>query len=226
MARAELPADIEALTFDCYGTLIDWDAGIRGAIGATPSLAGCDVERLVSDRDRSERELEAGDWLPYDAVLEASIRAAGRAQGRETSAEERRAFAASMARWPPHPDSPAALARLAARFRLAILSNVQTATLRASVQLLGAPFATLVTAEELRSYKPARAHFDEGLRRLGLPRERVLHVAQSLFHDVRPALRMGWWTAWVDRKSESLPADLRPHVVVGDLASLADRLGA
>jgi 2-haloacid dehalogenase len=216
---------VRALTFDCYGTLIDWDGGIATAMAELSSLAGCDVPRLLFEREELEKEIEAGDWLPYGEVLEQSLAAAASSQGRSPSTDELRRFAESMARWPAHPDAPAALARLARRFRLAILSNVETATLRASVRLLGAPFAALVTAEEVRSYKPARAHFDEGLRRLGLGTEGVIHVACSLFHDVAPANALGLRAIWVDRRGDGDARGLEPELVVRDIAELADRLG-
>ena len=225
------PGSIDALTFDCYGTLIDWYGGIRGAVAEMPSLAGLDqraLERLLADRERSEAELEAESYLPYDEVLRQSMLAAAREQRREPSDAELDGFAASIARWPAHPDSPGALARLAGRYRLAILSNILTATLEQSVKLLGVEFEALVTAEELRSYKPATPHFTEGLRRLDLSSDRVLHVAASLYHDVRPARELGWRVVWVDRLGEGLPSDLTgdagPTAVVPDVAALADLL--
>ena len=116
------------------------------------------------------------------------------------------------------------LERLARRYRLAILSNVDTDTLRASIEQLAAPIETFVTAEEVRSYKPARAHFDAGLRKLALARERVLHVACSAFHDIAPATALGWNAAWINRERESAPG-LSPVIETHDLAGLARALG-
>jgi 2-haloalkanoic acid dehalogenase type II len=219
--RAERSAsDLDALTFDCYGTLVDWLGGVRAALGRLPSLAGADLDRLVRDRDAIDRELVLGPYRPYGEILRESLRRAAALQERELEPGESDAFAASMPRWPPFEETPGVLRRLARRYRLAILSNVETATLRASARALGAPFELCVTAEELRSYKPARAHFDEALRRLALPKERVLHVACSLFHDVQPAQELGWRAAWINREGEPLPPELECEFIVPDLASL------
>jgi 2-haloalkanoic acid dehalogenase type II len=220
------PSPPRALTFDCYGTLVDWDDGILAALRALPSLADADLARLVREREREELALLAGPFRLYGAILEESLRRAARLQGREVPATEARAFALGMGDWMPFPDAPRALARLSRRFTLAILSNVETVILARSVARLGASFRTLVTAEEVRSYKPARAHFDEGLRRLGLARADVLHVAGSLVHDVVPARALGFDVAWIDRRGEPRPPELSPGRVFRDLDGLADALGA
>jgi len=222
--------DGRALTFDCYGTLVDWNRGAREAIASLPSLAGCDVGGLLAARHRAERAIEAGPFRPYADVLARSLAAAAREQNREPTDAELERFAGSVPDWPPFDETPGALARLATRFRLAILSNVDTAPLRATALRLGAPFAALVTAEEVRSYKPARAHFDEALRRLELEREDVLHVAQSVYHDVRPTRALGWRCVWVDREGERAAVrfaseDEAPTRVVATLGELCDALG-
>lgn len=209
------------LTFDCYGTLIDWRGGARAAITDLSSLAGCDVDRLIDDWLAADRELTASDpYLAYGEILARGIVRAGRAQGRSVPLAEAATFAASQASWPPFEETPAALAALRERFQLAILSNVQAQVLEQSVALLGVEFAARITAEELRSYKPARAHFDEALKRLDVPKERVLHVACSLHHDCRPAKRLGWATVWINREAEPEPDDCAPDLVLPDLASL------
>jgi 2-haloalkanoic acid dehalogenase type II len=219
------PAQLAALTFDCYGTLIDWLGGVRSACSSIATLAGCDLERLLADREQTEADIEAGEFQTYDLVLAASLQRAAERQGCAVSEEDAAAFADSVGRWTPFPDSREMLHRLAARYQLAILSNIQPDVLARSVDLLGTPFEVTVTAGELGSYKPARAHFDEGLRRLGLPKERVLHCANSLFHDVQPALAMGWNVAWVNRDGKALPAGVEPNWVVPDLTALVLALG-
>ncbi len=195
---------VRALTFDCYGTLIDWDGGIAAALASLPSLAGLDLARLADDRARLERELQRRAYQPYGELLRRTLASAAVSHGRTPTEAELERFAASMPAWPPFPDSGPALRALAGRFRLAILSNVETRVLEASIALLDAPFETFVTAEEIRSYKPAPRHFEEGLSRLGLARDEVLHVAASLYHDVAPTRALGIRCVWVNRLGEPL----------------------
>ena len=224
MTRAVDPGAVEALTFDCYGTLIDWLGGVRAAVAETPSLAGADVERLLADREQTEAAVQRGPYQDYDRVLAQSLQDAAELQDRRVPEGEAERFADSMGRWPPFPDSREVLALLAARYRLAILSNVMPDVLERSIAQLGAAFVA-VSAGEIRSYKPARAHFDVGLERLGLPRRSVLHCANSLYHDIVPGLELGWNVAWVNREGAALPDGVEPHVIVPDLAGLAQALG-
>lgn len=218
-------SDIELLTFDCYGTLIDWIGGVRTALGELPSLHGCDLERLVRDRDQLDRDEVLRPYAPYREKLAATLRGAARRQAREVSEADLARFVATMPSWPPFDETAPCLRRLGARHRLAILSNVDTRVLEASIASLGAPFEFAVTAEQVRSYKPARAHWDEALRRSGVAQERVLHVAASSFHDVRPALALGFRVAWINRERESAGAEAAPDISVDDLGALCARLG-
>ncbi|HTF89156.1 MAG TPA: haloacid dehalogenase type II [Planctomycetota bacterium] len=215
----------EVLTFDCYGTLIDWFGGVRAAVRDTRGLAGVDVEQFVRDRDAADRELIAGAYRPYSEVLAESARKAARAQSRTITDGEAEAFAASIRSWQPFAESHGALHRLASKFRLAILSNVDTASLEASVAQLGAPFEALITAQMLRSYKPRDAHWLAALEKLKLDKSRVLHVGCSLFHDMRPAQALGFNTAFVNREVEDLSREDEPTFVVPDLVSLCSELG-
>ncbi len=219
-----------AITFDCYGTLIDWNGGIEGAIASVPALQRLPVTDRRSIRARREaieleRYLPKG-YRPYREILAESLLDAAREDGVEVPRDQAEAFAASMGSWPPHADSPEGLARLREKFRLAILSNVDRTTLLASVRLLGVPFDLLVTAEDVRSYKPARAHFDRALAELRLRPEEVLHVSYTAEHDLRPAQDLGIRTAWVKRYGVALPSGLQPRFAVPDLLALAGALGA
>ncbi|MFN0243284.1 MAG: haloacid dehalogenase type II [Planctomycetota bacterium] len=210
-----------AITFDCYGTLIDWDFGIATALSRIESLAGCDMQRLMADRDAFEREIQLGDYVPYGEVLARSVARAARAQDRVVSAAESERFAQSMAAWPPFADSAYALARLAKRFRLVVLSNVERAVLEASTRALGSPFDAWITAEDVRSYKPHPAHFEAAQRELGLDRASWLHVAASVYHDIAPARSLGIASTWVARGAPR-PAGIGRSVP--DLKTLADEL--
>jgi len=217
---------VNALTFDCYGTIIDWDGGIRRACASLEELAGLDLDQLLADREELEAEIEAGPFRLYGAVLAESLLRATELQDRTISAETAHALAFGMSRWRPFPDSAEALRRLVTRYRLGIVSNVENSVLAESVAPLGVSFETFVTAEDVESYKPARAHFDEVLRRFGLDKEDVLHVAGSLFHDVRPVRKLGWDAVWINRRGEPVPDDLDPALVFPNLATLAAALDA
>ncbi len=225
MRRRPDPDSIYALTFDCYGTLIDWRRGVERAAHAIESLARCDIARLVQARERLEREIQRGPYERYDDILASSVVSAAQEQGVTVSAEDARRFSESMSTWPPFAETSQAASRLATRFQLAILSNVETRVLGASVRLIDAPFEALITAEQLASYKPAAAHFDAAIEQLGLVPEQILHVAASLYHDVRPASARGFHVAWVNRDAEPLPTDVAIDWIVPDLMSLALELG-
>lgn len=220
----------EALTFDCYGTLIDWEAGILAALD--PFIAGLSPRpasgALISAYARHERAAETGAYRSYREVLGIVLTGLAREFGFPIGAARAWALAESLPRWPAFAETPGVLARLKARYRLAVLSNVDNQLFNApggSRERLGAPLDVLVTAEDVRSYKPGRAHFDEGLRRLALPADRVLHIAESRYHDVAPARALGIATVWVnrhaDRPSASGHADARPDITVSSLAELA-----
>lgn len=220
----------KALTFDCYGTIVDWNQGIEEALARVGPISALPAERRRAIRVRREaveleRHLGRG-YRPYLEILAASLVEAAREEGVDVSEGESRAFAASMGSWPFHPDAPEGLKRLRKRFRLAILSNVDRATLLETVRRLGVPFDLLVTAEDVRSYKPALPHFERALSELRLAPEAVLHVSYAAEHDLRPAAQLGIPTAFVRRGSATLPPDVRPRVVVQDLVSLADFLEA
>ena len=219
----------EAVTFDCYGTLIDWERGIvaaaRALLGAHGD--GADDATILEAFARHERPLEHGPYQPYRSILAQVARAIAAEHGLAVTDAQADAFAGSVPEWPAFPDSPRALARLATRYRLGVITNCDDDLFAGSARRLGVRFDELVTAQQVGSYKPAPRNFEVMLQRLGLPRERVLHVAQSLFHDHVPAKALGFTTVWVDRRqgrsgSGATPAaQANPDLVLPDLASLA-----
>jgi 2-haloacid dehalogenase len=223
---------VEALTFDCYGTLIDWESGILAAL--RPILDVRDVvepdEHLLELFGELEAEAESGDFLPYRAVLSEVARGIGVQLGFETTEEESADFAGSVVRWPPFADSPEALAALSSRYRLAIVSNVDDDLFAGSQAQLGISFDEVVTAQQVGSYKPNPGHFHEVLRRLDLPTEKVLHVAQSLYHDIGPARHLGLKCVWVNRRAgkggagATKPSPAIPDMEVPDLATLVEAI--
>ena len=219
----------DVLTFDCYGTLIDWEAGILAALRGPLAAHGIEAsdEDVLEAFARHEAELEAGPYRSYREVFGAVLGAMVGHFGEEASAEERAAFGASVADWPAFPDSAAALARLHERFRLGVITNCDDDLFAASQRQLGLDFDLVVTAQQAKRYKPNPRGFELMFERVGLPPARILHVAQSLFHDHVPAKRLGLSTVWVDRRGArpgfgaTPPAEATPDLVVPDMATLA-----
>jgi 2-haloacid dehalogenase len=226
-------AGITHLTFDCYGTLVDWEAGILDALVplSRRRVPPPTPEELLQSFVRHEAQLETGDWQPYRAVLIATLNEMARDLGLALSAGEERTLAESLPDWPPFADTVPALRLLKQRFKLAIVSNTDDDLFAGTARRLEVPFDEVVTAGQVRSYKPREAHFVEVLRRLRVPVGRVLHVAQSLYHDHVPAKRLGFRTAQVRRPSRLTATGLapaapaRPDVVASSLAELAELLG-
>jgi len=220
----------DALTFDCYGTLIDWETGI---LAASRDLLGAhgvevDTDATLESFARHERRLEAGPYLSYREVLIGVARAICEEHDIRAGDEGLAAFGASVGDWPAFPDSADALARLGSRYRLGVITNCDDDLFAASARHLGTAFDAVVTAQQVGSYKPSRRNLEAMVERLGLPTTRILHVAQSLFHDHVPARQLGLATVWVDRRSgragngATPPAQATPDLTVPDMATLAE----
>ena len=219
----------DALTFDCYGTLIDWEAGILAGIRATldPRGVGPPDDELLERYAAAEADLEAGPYRRYRDVLGAGLQAVAAGYGVEPSPSEVGAFGGSVGDWPAFPDSPAALARLQRHFRLGVLTNCDDDLFAASNRRLDVEFDWVVTAQQAEGYKPRHTNFELLFERVGLPRDRILHVAQSLFHDHVPARAMGLSTVWIDRRHDrpgfgaTPPAEATPDAIFPDMATFA-----
>ncbi len=220
----------DALTFDTYGTLIDWERGILDALQvvlASHDVAASDDE-LLELYARHEAAVEAGIYRTYREVLASSVRGLCADLGVDPDDRDVADFAGSVGAWPAFPDTAAALRRLAGRFRLGVITNCDDDLFAQSNRRLGVTFDWVVTAQQARGYKPRVETFEFAFRRIDVPRERILHVAQSLFHDHVPAKSLGMTTVWVDRRrgkpgfGATPPADATPDLVVPDMRSLAD----
>ena len=217
----------EALTFDCYGTLIDWETGLMNAF--LPIFRGRGVEvppDAVLERFAvHEAAAEAGPYRRYRDVLAAALRGVTAEYAVEPTADEIEAFSGSVGDWPAFPDSAAALARLKEHFRLGVITNCDDDLFAASVPRLGVEFDWVVTAQQVGAYKPSTRNFEVAFERIGLPPERILHVAQSLFHDHVPARQLGLASVWIDRRSDrpgggaTPPASASPDATFNDMAS-------
>ncbi|CAA9568956.1 MAG: 2-haloalkanoic acid dehalogenase [uncultured Thermomicrobiales bacterium] len=217
------------LTFDCYGTLIDWEAGILAAL--QPVLTGHGLslpdEQVLELFGELEAAAEAGPYQPYSAVLTAVLAGFGQHLGFTLADDEREALARSVPDWPPFPDTVEALGALAKHCKLVILSNIDDDLFAGSARHLRTDFAEVITAQQVGSYKPNVGNFRHALQKLAIPSEQILHVAQSLFHDIAPAKEVGLTTVWVNRRHDrpgfgaTPPARVQPDLEVPDLRSLA-----
>lgn len=219
----------EVLTFDCYGTLVDWETGILNAFH--PILAHHRIvleDVVILERyGRLEAQAEAGTYQIYRDVLRSVAREFCLQAGFVPDEAETESLVRSFANWKPFPDTVSALQALKQRFRLVILSNVDDDLFAHTAPQLEVAFDDVITAQQVQSYKPSLRNFEVALDRIGLPREKVLHVAQSLFHDIVPTNTLGIANVWVNRHhgraghGATVPVNALPTLEVPDMRSLA-----
>ncbi len=222
------------ISFDCYGTLIDWEAGILPVLRALlvshgQSLPDASILELYGE---FEAEAESGPYQSYKDVLQSVVRGiAGHLHFDATSAEIR-SLHESVPGWPPFPDTVSALRELRKSYKLAVISNIDDNLFAETRKHLDLDFDAVITAEQARSYKPSLNNFRTALRMLAIAPDRLLHAGQSIYHDIVPARSLGISTVWVNRRSArpgigavrdfpGAAADKRPDLEVPDLASLA-----
>ncbi len=225
--------DFGVLSFDCYGTLIDWETGILESL--RPIFAAHQTELIPDKTLESYGELESaaehGEYREYKTVLRLVLEGVGARFGFVPTAEELQRFSTSVKDWPAFPDSPPALQALHRKYRLAIISNIDDDLFAFSAERLQTKFDWIITAQQARSYKPSLNNFRLAFDRIGVPRQRILHVAQSLFHDIAPANVLGLSTVWVNRRHDkegcgATPvAHAHPDLEVPDLRTLAAKIG-
>jgi 2-haloacid dehalogenase len=217
------------LTFDCYGTLIDWDSGIRAYLAGVLARKGAGV--ALDDFYRHwyyecELKVIAGPFMLYRDVLQTSLQAALRDFGLPLAPDDGADFGTAMETWEPFPESVAVLAKLAERYPLAVISNSQHDIIRHAVAKLGSPFSYVITAEDARAYKPAARPFELTLEQAGVSAAETLHVAQSQMVDLPRSKAMGIRTIWINRHAEQLrPGTPEPDYVFADLRPLPGLLG-
>jgi 2-haloacid dehalogenase len=222
----------EILTFDCYGTLINWEDGILRCLHRILAAHGKDVDdvMLLQLYGDFEARAEHGEYRRYREVLQSVVRQFGEQLGFAPSDEEAKSLPESLKDWKPWPDTVAALRELQSRFRLAIISNVDDDLFAATLPQLGVQFDQIITAQQAGAYKPSRKVFELALRCIGVGPDRILHVGQSIYHDVLPAQSLGMATVWVNRPSPRSgvgavkAAEGRPDLQVSSLAELAAKI--
>jgi 2-haloacid dehalogenase len=218
------------ISFDCYGTLIDWEAGILPVLRSVlanhgQSLADAAILELYGE---FEAEAESGPYQSYREVLRSVVRSFAKRLQFEATSAEIHSLHESVHAWPAFPDTVAALRELHKRLKLVVISNIDDDLFAETRKHLGVEFDGVITAQQARSYKPSVNNFQIALRRLALSPDRLLHAGQSVYHDVVPARSLGISTAWVNRKSARpgigavRASDGRPDLEVPDLASLVE----
>jgi 2-haloacid dehalogenase len=227
-------SDFRVLSFDCYGTLIDWESGIWSALEPLRARIGVEPAReaaLEAFARLESRQQEQSPGMAYPEVLAAVHGQLAAEWGLAADAAEDAAFGASIGDWPAFPDTAEALEYLKQHFRLVVLSNVDRAGFAATRPWLGVAFDAVYTAQDIGSYKPDVRNFRyllERLGALGVRRDEVLHVAQSLFHDHVPANALGLASAWIDRRgggggaTAPVVGDVRWDFRFGSLGELAE----
>lgn len=219
----------EVLTFDCYGTLINWEDGILTCLHRILAAHKKDVDdatllRLYGD---FEANAEQGEYRRYREVLRSVVRQFGEELGFLPTELEVNSLPESLAEWKPWPDTLSALRNLQSRFQLAIISNVDDDLFAVTLPRLGAQFDQIITAQQAGAYKPSLKMFELALSRVGAPAPKILHVGQSIYHDVIPAQSLGISTVWVNRPSPRSgigavkAAEGQPDLQVSSLAELA-----
>jgi 2-haloacid dehalogenase len=217
------------VSFDCYGTLINWEAGILPTLQGVLASHGRSLTdaALLELYGEFEAEAESGPYQSYRNVLESVVERFGDRFDFRPSPTELRSLHESIPEWPPFPDTVAGLRELQKRYKLAVISNIDDDLFAATRKHLGVDFDCVVTAQQARSYKPSLNNFHLALRTMGVSPDRLLHAAQSIYHDVIPAQSLGIATVWVNRRSARpgvgavRAAASRPDLEVADLATLA-----
>jgi 2-haloacid dehalogenase len=217
------------LTFDCYGTLIDWETGILGALRSilkshSKTLSDADI---LNHYAKVESAIESGEFKPYREVLKEVVYLFGVLLKFKVTEQEANSLPESLNDWRPFPDTVPALQSLARHYKLCVISNIDDDLFAHSARQLEVPFHVVVTALQARSYKPSHNNFQLALKKIGAPKEQVLHVAESLFHDIVPARELGIKNVWVDRSKgkrgrASRTADVKPDLEVRDLKTFAE----
>lgn len=223
-------SDFDVMSFDCYGTLIDWETGIAHAL--QPILQAHTVhvsdDQVLEAYADCEAEAERQAYMSYRAVLATAVQSLGALYQFTPSPAEIQRFSISVGDWPAFPDAARALTRLKHRFKLAVITNCDDDLFAQSNHRLGVAFDWIITAQQAHSYKPSLHTFQVAFERIGVPPARFLHVAQSLFHDHVPAKQLGLTTVWINRRHDkpgfgaTPPAAVTPDLEVPDLQTLAD----
>lgn len=219
----------QVLTFDCYGTLIDWEGGMLAALHKILDAHGIQLEdEKILELFAEFESAEEKDYKPYRQVLQSVVRRFGDRLHFQPTAAEQEALPDSIQNWQPFPDTVAALKQLQQRFKLVVISNVDDDLFAGTAPHLQVEFDQVITAQQVKSYKPSLNNFQVAFDRIGLPKDQILHIAASLYHDIVPANTLELANVWVNRRAgmtgsgAAKEAIAQPHLEVPNLRVLAD----
>jgi 2-haloacid dehalogenase len=223
----------EVISFDCYGTLIDWESGILTALKTILSNHDINIgdQQILELFAQSESLQEAGEYLKYRELLKKIVQDFGEKLGFEPSEEELNSLAESIQYWEPFPDTVRALNALKKRYKLTIISNIDDDLFAYTANKLEVEFDWIITAEQVKSYKPSLQNFEFAIQQIGIAPDKLLHVAQSVYHDIVPAKTIGVTAVWVNRRQgkegfgATAPASGNPDLEVPDLKTLVSVMG-
>jgi 2-haloacid dehalogenase len=225
----------EVVSFDCYGTLIDWESGILSALKQLLSNREIDFsdEGILELFAEVESELENPNnpYIRYREILQQIVKDFGQKFDFAPTETEINCLVDSVKNWQPFPDTVAALSALKQKYKLAVISNIDDDLFAGTAKHLKVELDWLITAEQVRSYKPSTRNFEIALETMGISTDKLLHVAQSVYHDIVPAASMGISTVWVNRRHDktgsgaTMPASGKPDLEVPDLKTLVEIIG-
>jgi 2-haloacid dehalogenase len=223
----------DVLTFDCYGTLIDWESGIWDALRPVLTAHKCPLsqEQALELYGEFESKAESEEYHEYKTILAMVLEMFAGRLGFKPSLAELQRFSVCVKEWPAFPDSARALQALHKKYKLAIISNVDDDLFIYSERKLQVKFDWIITAKQAKSYKPSLNNFHLAIERIGLPQDKILHVAQSLYHDIAPARKLGLANVWINRRhgktgfGATPAAHIQSDLEVPDLESLAKLTG-
>ena len=223
----------DIITFDCYGTLIDWENGILNALNTVLRRHGINAENrvLLELYAKYESAAESGPYIPYREILRSVIWQFGKQFSFVPRQEDDFALAESMQEWQPFDDTVESLQSLKQQYKIAVLSNVDDELFAKSAEKLKVDLDFVITAQQLGCYKPSELFFRQAIELIEFPKNKILHTAQSLYHDIAPAQKLGLSTVWVNRRSQSTGFGATPesHVIPDceftDLKSLVNAIG-
>lgn len=218
--------EFSLITFDCYGTLIDWERGMQNALEELVKKHNLDLDmEFLPDRYvEIELEIEQKGYRKYREILSLGVRKLFEEKDIKLDSQEAGIFADTIRKWPPFEETSEVLKILKKEFKLVILSNIDEDLIQHSIRLIGVDFDGVITAEQVRSYKPSHGHWKKMMDEFRLPKENILHVAASYVHDIIPAKKLGFKTAWINRKNEKARGNIKPDFEFNDLRPLVGLL--